>query len=201
MPFESLTTAVIETALNSLIKDDPELGRRLSRFQGKVLQVHLKELNQTLTFVFSQQIDVLSRFEGEPDCYLSLNIVVLPELRDHSKITQLIKQDKLELTGDIQLAQKFSQLLVDSKPDIEEWLSKVVGDALAHTLVFNASQLGERIVSRAEKSRQQIAEVLTEEWRVAPAPLEVADFCDQVDEVRSQTARLEVKLMQLMERL
>ena len=54
MPFESLITAVIETALNSLIKDDPELGRRLSRFQGKVLQVHLKELNQTLTFVFSQ---------------------------------------------------------------------------------------------------------------------------------------------------
>lgn len=201
MPFESLITAVIETALNSLIKDDPELGRRLSRFQGKVLQVHLKELNQTLTFVFSQQIDVLSRFEGEPDCYLSLNIMVLPELRDHSKITQLIKQDKLELTGDIQLAQKFSQLLVDSKPDIEEWLSKVVGDALAHTLVFNASQLGERIVSRAEKSRQQIAEVLTEEWRVAPASLEVADFCDQVDEVRSQTAHLEVKLMQLMERL
>ena len=94
-----------------------------------------------------------------------LNIMVLPGYRS-SKITQLIKQDKLELTGDIQLAQKFSQLLVDSKPDIEEWLSKVVGDALAHTLVFNVSQLVIALCLEQQKvdsSRWG----LTEEWRVA----------------------------------
>jgi len=200
MPFDPLVTAVIETSLNTLINDDPELGRRLARLKGQVIQVHLKELNKTLTFIFSQQIDVLANYEGEPDCYLSLNLSVLPELREQSNITKLIKQDKLVLEGDIQLAQKFSQLMTDCKPDIEEWLSRVTGDVVAHTVVQGAVSVGQLIKSQAAKHQSHIAQVLTEEWKVAPAPLEVAYFCDQVDEVKSQAARIEAKLNQLLER-
>ncbi|WP_038175575.1 ubiquinone biosynthesis accessory factor UbiJ [Vibrio pacinii] len=200
MPFEPLVTAVIETTLNTLINDDPELGRRLARLKGQVIQVHLKEVNKTLTFIFSQQIDVLAHYEGQPDCYLSLNLSVLPELRDQSNITKLIKQDKLVLEGDIQLAQKFSQLMTDCKPDIEEWLSRVTGDVVAHTVVQGVTNLGHLVKAQASKHQHHLAQVFTEEWRIAPPPLEVAHFCDQVDEVKSQAARIEAKLNQLLER-
>lgn len=200
MPFDPLVTAVVETSLNTLIKDDPELGRRLARLKGQVIQVHLKELNKTLTFVFSQQIDVLANYEGEPGCYLSLNLAVLPELRDQSNITKLIKQDKLVLEGDIQLAQKFSQLMTDCKPDIEEWLSRATGDVVAHTLVKGAENFGQFVKAQANKHQSHLGQVLTEEWKIAPAPLEVAHFCDQVDELKSHAARVEAKLNQLLER-
>ncbi|WP_333701048.1 SCP2 domain-containing protein [Vibrio hepatarius] len=200
MPFDPLVTAVVETSLNTLIKDDPELVRRLARLKGQVIQVHLKEINKTLTFVFSQQIDVLANYEGEPDCYLSLNLAVLPELRDQSNITKLIKQDKLVLEGDIQLAQKFSQLMTDCKPDIEEWLSRATGDVVAHTLVKGAENLGQFVKAQASKHQNHLAQVLTEEWKIAPAPLEVAYFCDQVDDLKSHAARVEAKLNQLLER-
>ncbi|UUM30564.1 ubiquinone biosynthesis accessory factor UbiJ [Vibrio japonicus] len=200
MPFDPLVTAVVETSLNTLIKDDPELGRRLARLKGQVIQVHLKEINKTLTFVFSQQIDVLANYEGEPDCYLSLNLAVLPELRDQSNITKLIKQDKLVLEGDIQLAQKFSQLMTDCKPDIEEWLSRVTGDVVAHTVIKGAENFGQFVKAQASKHQNHLAQVITEEWKVAPAPLEVAHFCDQVDELKSHAARVEAKLNQLLER-
>lgn len=200
MPFDPLVTAVVEISLNTLIKDDPELGRRLARLKGQVIQVHLKEINKTLTFVFSQQIDVLANYEGEPDCYLSLNLAVLPELRDQSNITKLIKQDKLVLEGDIQLAQKFSQLMTDCKPDIEEWLSRATGDVVAHTLVKGAENLGQFVKAQASKHQNHLAQVLTEEWKIAPAPLEVAYFCDQVDDLKSHAARVEAKLNQLLER-
>ncbi|WP_019277639.1 ubiquinone biosynthesis accessory factor UbiJ [Vibrio coralliilyticus] len=200
MPFEPLVTAAIESTLNTLINDDPELGRRLARIKGQVIQVHLKELNKTLTFVFSQQIDVLANYEGQPDCYLSLNLSVLPELREQSNITKLIKQDKVILEGDIQLAQKFSQLMTDCKPDIEEWLSRVTGDVVAHSLVQGVSNLGQFVKAKADKHQNYLAQVITEEWKLAPAPLEIAHFCDQVDDVRSQAARVEAKLNQLLER-
>ncbi len=201
MPFEPLVTAVIETSLNTLIKDDPNLGRRLARLKGQVIQVHLKELNKTLTFVFSQQIDVLANYEGKPDCYLSLHLSVLPELRQQANITKLIKQDKLVLEGDIQLAQKFSQLMTDCKPDIEEWLSRVTGDVVAHTVVQGAKNVGSLLTSQFNKHQNHLAQVLTEEWRIAPAPLEIAYFCDQVDDVKSQAARLEAKLAALLEKI
>ena len=201
MPFEAFVTAAVESSINILVKDDPELVRRLSRIKGQVIQVHLRELNKTLTFVFSQKIDVLAAYEGKPDCYLSLNISSLSELREQSNITKLIKQDKLTLEGDIHLAQKFSQLLSDCKPDIEEWLSRVTGDIFAHSLVQGASGLGEFVKRRAEKHSNHLAQVITEEWKLAPAPLEIAHFCDQVDDVASWTARVEAKLNKLMDRV
>ncbi|CDU10924.1 SCP2 domain-containing protein [Vibrio sp. 1CM2L] len=200
MPFDPLVTAVIETSLNTFVNDDPALVRRLSRLKGQIIQVNLKELNKTLTFVFSQQIDVLSEYEGQPDCYLSLNLSVLPELREQSNITKLIKQDKLILEGDIQLAQKFAQLMTDCKPDLEEWLSRVTGDVVAHTLVQGVKNVGGFVAKQATKHQNHVAQVLTEEWKIAPAPLEVAHFCDQVDDVKSSAARLEAKLNVLLEK-
>jgi ubiquinone biosynthesis protein UbiJ len=200
MPFDPLVTAVIETSLNTLVNDDPDLVRRLSRLKGQIIQVNLKELNKTLTFVFSQQIDVLADYEGQPDCCLSLNLSVLPELREQSNITKLIKQDKLILEGDIQLAQKFAQLMTDCKPDLEEWLSRVTGDVVAHTLVQGVKNVGGFVASQANKHQNHFAQVLTEEWKIAPAPLEVAHFCDQVDDVKSAAARLEAKLNALLEK-
>lgn len=200
MPFDPLVTAVIETSLNTFVNDDPALVRRLSRLKGQIIQVNLKELNKTLTFVFSQQIDVLSEYEGQPDCYLSLNLSVLPELREQSNITKLIKQDKLILEGDIQLAQKFAQLMTDCKPDLEEWLSRVTGDVVAHTLVQGVKNVGGLMAKQATKHQNHLAQVLTEEWKIAPAALEVAHFCDQVDDVKSSAARLEAKLNALLEK-
>lgn len=201
MPFEPLMTAVIETSLNTLIQDDPDLVRRLARLKGQVIQVHLKEFDKRLTFVFSQQVDVLAHYEGTPDCTLSLNVSVLPELKDQSNITKLIKQDKLDLDGDIQLAQSFSQLITQCKPDIEEWISRVTGDVVAHTLVQGVTQIGQFARTQFRHQQDYLAQVVTEEWRLAPPPLEVAHFCDQVDEIKSQAARVEAKLNQLLERV
>ncbi|KGK10008.1 ubiquinone biosynthesis accessory factor UbiJ [Vibrio navarrensis] len=200
MPFAPLITAAIETTLNVLFKDNPDLQRRLLRLKGQVIQIHLKELNQTLTFVFSQQIDVLADYEGQPDCYLSLNLSVLPQLREQANITRLIKQDQLVLDGDIQLAQKFAQLITDAKPDVEEWLSRVTGDVVAHSAVQGARNVGEFLRAQAKKHQNHLGQVLTEEWRVAPGPLEVAHFCDQVDDLQSATAQLEARLTRLLER-
>jgi ubiquinone biosynthesis protein UbiJ len=199
MPFDPLVTAVIETSLNTLLNDDPALVRRLSRLKGQIIQVNLKELNKTLTFVFSQQIDVLSEYEGQADCYLSLSLSVLSEMREPSNITKLIKQDKLILEGDIQLAQKFAQLMTDCKPDLEE--SRVTGDVIAHTLVQGVKNVGGLVAKQATKHQSHLAQVLTEEWKIAPASLEVAHFCNQVDDVKSSVARLEAKLNGVLEKV
>ncbi|EGR7977404.1 SCP2 domain-containing protein [Vibrio vulnificus] len=200
MPFEPLITAVIETSLNVLVKDNPDLEKRLLRLKGQVIQVHLQEVNKTLTFIFSQQIDVLANYEGQPDCYLSLKLAVLPDLKEQANITKLIKQDKLILEGDIQLAQKFVQLISDAKPDVEEWVSRVTGDVIAHSLAQGVKNVGGFVGRQAKKQQHHLAQVITEEWRLAPGPLEVAYFCDQVDDAKSDLARLEARLQKLLEK-
>lgn len=201
MSLDPMATAAVETALNTLIKESPEHGKKLLRLKGQVLQIHLIEINKTLTFIFSQQVDVLAKYEGTPDCYLSLHLSALPDLRNESNITRLIKQEKIELEGDIKLVQSFSQLLKDIKPDLEEKLSLYTGDIVAHSVVQGAKDLGCWVKKQAKKHENHLAQVLTEEWKIAPPPLEVAFFCDQVDGVKSQVEVLESRLNKLLERV
>ncbi|KJG00750.1 ubiquinone biosynthesis accessory factor UbiJ [Photobacterium angustum] len=200
MPLDAFVTGTVETSLNQLLKDDADSQRRLARLRGKVISVTINEFSKTLYFVFSHQIDVLAGFEGEVDCQLALNLTVLPELRQQANLTQLIKADKLALDGDLQLAQHFSTLLSGLKPDVEEKLSQYTGDVVAHTLVSSVKS-GSRFIRQGVKNRQRdLAEVITEEWQLLPQPLEMVHFYDQVDDLKSDVARFEARLNQLLER-
>lgn len=198
MPFDAFVTGAVETSLNTLLKDDAESQRRLGRLRGKVISVTINEFGKKLIFIFSQQIDVLGAYEGEVDCDLALNLSVLPELRQQANLTQLIKADKLALEGDIQLAQQFSALLSGLKPDIEEKLSQYTGDIVAHTLVGGLKSGAQMIRQGAKRRQRDLAEVITEEWKLAPQALEVAHFADQVDDLKSDVARFESRLNQLL---
>ncbi|MFL7027519.1 SCP2 domain-containing protein [Enterovibrio norvegicus] len=194
MPLDPLVTAVVETSLNTLIRQDSESQRRLARLKGKVLRVKLTDINKQLVFVFSQQVDVLAAFEGEADCELALAVSVLPQLKDKANLTRLIKQDKLHLDGDIDIAQHFSSLLNGLNPDIAEWLSHYTGDVVAHTVV-RTSQQGIAFLKDVGKRQQRYAaELVVEEWRLAPGALEVAYFADQVDDVQSHASRLQARI-------
>lgn len=200
MPIDALVTGAIETSLNALLKDDADSQRRLARLRGKAISVTLNEFNKQLIFIFSQQIDVLAAYEGDVDCRLALNLSVLPELRQQANLTQLIKADKLSLDGDIQLAQQFSSLLSGLKPDVAEILSQYTGDIVAHTVVSGFKNGVETLRRGAARRQRDLAEVITEEWRLAPQALEVAYFADQVDDLRTDVARLESRLNQILER-
>lgn len=198
MPLDAFVTGALETSLNTLLKDDEESQRRLGRLRGKVISVTVNEFGKKLIFIFSQQIDVLGAYEGEVDCELALNLTVLPELRQQANLTQLIKADKLALEGDVQLAQQFSALLSGLKPDVEEKLSQYTGDIVAHTLISGA-KTGARLLRQGVERRQRdLAEVITEEWKLAPQALEIAHFADQVDDLKSDVARFEARLNHLL---
>lgn len=194
MPLDPLVTAVVETSLNTLLKQDVESQRRIARLKGKVLRVRLTDINKQLVFVFSQQIDVLADFEGDADCDLALAISVAPQLKDKANLTKLIKEDKLHLDGDIDVAQQFSNLLNGLNPDIAEWLSHYTGDVVAHTLVRGAQQGLAFLKQMTERNQRYVGELVVEEWRLAPGALEVAYFADQVDDVQSQASRLSARL-------
>ncbi|RXJ72610.1 hypothetical protein CS022_14260 [Veronia nyctiphanis] len=199
MPLDPLVTAVVETSLNTLIAQDADSQRRLQRLKGKVLRVRLTDIGKQLVFVFSHQLDVLAEFEGTPDCDLALAITTLPELNDKSNLTRLIKEDKLELDGDIDVAQQFSGLLSGLDVDLAEWLSKYTGDVVAHSMVSGMKKGVDAFRNRFRTKQAYVADILIEEWRLAPGALEITHFSDQVDDVRSQASRLEARLQSLFD--
>lgn len=85
MPFTPLMMAGIEGALNTFLYRESALKAPRQRLQGKVLRITLEELSTPLVLVFSeQQLDVLSKWEGEADCTVITRLSVLPKLQTAS---------------------------------------------------------------------------------------------------------------------
>lgn len=201
MPLDPLVTVVVETSLNALLRQDEQSQVRLLRLKGKVLRVRLTDIRKQLVFVFGKQIDVLSNYEGEPDCELVLPLLVLPQLKNKANLTHLIKSEQLQLLGDLDVAQHFSLLLGQLNPNITEWLSHYTGDVIAHTLVRGAKSGVAKLKSIGAHQQRYVAELLIEEWRLTPGELEIAYFADRVDDIQSQVAKLESRLACLEKRV
>ncbi|MFG6655867.1 SCP2 domain-containing protein [Scandinavium sp. M-37] len=196
MPFQPMVTAGIEGALNTFLWRERALKPARQRLLGKVLRVELKEFTAPLVLVFSeQQIDVLSAWEGEADCTVSTRIGVLPQLRNRQQLTSLIRSGDLEVQGDLQVVQNFVALADLAEFDPAELLAPYTGDIVAEG-VSKVLRGGASFLQRGVQRQQRyVAEVITEEWRMAPGSLEVAWFAEEsaavARAVEALTKRLE----------
>lgn len=169
MPFKPLVTAGIENVLNAFLYRAPALKAARQRLNGKVLRIVLKEFSTPLVLVFSErQLDVLGEWEGEADCSVITHMSVLPKLRDRQQLTALIRSGELEVEGDIQVVQNFVALSDLAEFDPAELLAPFIGDIAAEGI--GKAIHGGTAFLRKNLQRQQryAAEVLTEEWRMAP---------------------------------
>ncbi|MFT6926347.1 MAG: ubiquinone biosynthesis protein UbiJ [Psychromonas sp.] len=195
MPLDKLVCGLLETTVNKLQQLDSSALQRRKQLNGTIIGVALKEINKPLYFVIStQQIDILSEYEGQADCFIRLNISALKELQNNHQLTHLIKTEQLEVDGDIQVVQRFARLLTEMDIDWEEHFSGVIGDVLAHKLYYQFKQCRQNVSSQFKKIEKHSAEYLIEELKIAPGPLEVVYFCEQVNDLKKQTDDLEKRL-------
>ena len=198
MPLDNLVCGLLETSVNKLQQLDSSAQQKRKALDGTIIGVSLKELDKPIYFVISyQQIDLLSKFEGHADCFIRVDFAALIKLQDNHQLTSLIKSGQLEVDGDIKIVQKFALLLTEMDIDWEEHLSNKIGDILAHKLVYHAKQCKKHLIKQNNKAQKQLTEIVIEELKLAPGPLEVAYFCDQVSDVEKQLALLENKISSL----
>ena len=201
MPFKPLISAGVENVLNTFLYRSPALKTARQRLNGKVLRVVLKEFSTPLVLVFSErQLDVLGEWEGEADCSVITHMSVLPKLRDRQQLTALIRSGELIVEGDIQVVQNFVALADLAEFDPAELLAPYTGDIAAES-ISKVLRGGAAFLSKGVKRQQRyVADVLTEEWRMAPGPLEMAWFAEEsaavertVDALTKRIEKLEGK--------
>jgi ubiquinone biosynthesis protein UbiJ len=108
-----------------------------------------------------------------------------------------IRAGGLRVTGDAETAQSFQKLFAAARPDFEEELSRVVGDAPAHHLARaarGALAFGQRTLDAFARN---MAEYLTEESRDLPAKPEVEMLLEGIDRLREDVDRFEARLARL----
>jgi ubiquinone biosynthesis protein UbiJ len=195
--------APFETILNRNIAASSSARAACKRLAGKTLALHLNTSPQNTLASFylrceNDRMSITSKSDtpaaaslsGTPLAYLSM-------LR--SQPESAMRSGSVRIEGDAEAAQAFRDLLQAAQPDVEEELSRVIGDVAAHQLgniARGAIKFGERVASTLA---QNVSEYLQEESRDVVTRIEVDEFVTAVDRVREAVDRADAKIS-LLER-
>ncbi len=120
----------LEQALNYLIQTG---NLDLKPLDNKTIRFALQDLPIELNFISANgRIFVISDTERQNDVDIRLSAGVFFALFKGEDLTELLKQDKLIIHGDVKTVQCLVDLLHSVDIDLEEVLSHYTGDIIAH---------------------------------------------------------------------
>ncbi|EGM68581.1 ubiquinone biosynthesis accessory factor UbiJ [Shewanella sp. HN-41] len=196
-----LACAAMEMGLKKLQTQAGDDYPRQRQLHGKVFRIQLSQLSWPIYLVFAKEIQVLSRYEGDVDVSLHADVTTLYRVTEGANLTELIKQDKLKLEGDLNLLQSFSQYLRGIEFDFAEPISRYLGDAPTHRLISASHQAKGFALDVLRQTRSHLGQLAVEEYRLAPHQIELVHFRDKVDDLVTDTQALEQRITQLRDQI
>lgn len=181
-----------EAILNRYLHLDPESKEHLRRLSGKVVKIELGPL--TYYWLFKSDLIYLSNgYNGPAD------LILRGSAFDFLRMAFIKKEDAhndipLQVMGDMEFGKQFKAFFLNLEIDYEEQLSKIVGDAIAYPTVQVLKTIKLWARQTLENFGQNVTNYVQTEmnWLVPNEELQL--FFSDVDELRNDYARLEVRL-------
>jgi ubiquinone biosynthesis protein UbiJ len=191
----------LESVLNRNIAGSAAARRLCKQLDGKVLALHIAGLPLSVFFRSEgERMSLDTTNDDSPAASLSGTPLALLRLAGPAP-EAAIRGRSIHIQGDAEIAQAFSELLKQAAPDLEEELSRIIGDVAAHQ-VGNVARAALGFGRRAvDTLTQNVGEYLQEEGRDLPTRTEADEFVADVDKLRDDVARLEARLALIQKRL
>lgn len=196
--FLSLLSATIEQLLNRVIELDSQLVNSLAKTSRQQFSIEVTDLKLAFTFLFDgKKFIILPAVSEQSDCFVSADINTLLALKQPENVTQLIRSGKLNLEGDLHLAQNYSKAFSKIDIDWADHLSQYLGDGPAYTLTNFLQNAKLQSEQQIVYSKNTLTTLLQDELRVSIHPLEAQLFKQQCRHLQQDVAQLEQRISML----
>ena len=191
-----MLTQAIENLLNRNLPRSPRARELASSLVGKRVRVEARDFRWV---IIAESLKTSIRLTREstdgrpPDADISGSLLNLAALAS-SHPEEVIQRGDVTIRGDAEVAQKFRELAMLLKPDVEEELSRLIGDSPAHQalrLVRLATGFGRRA---AQTGVRNVAEYLAHECGDLVPRAEAEDFYRGVERLREDLDRVEARV-------
>jgi ubiquinone biosynthesis accessory factor UbiJ len=191
--------AIVESVMNRNIAQS-SLARELAqRLQGKTFQLDIHGMGRVRLLAFSERLVFTRGDDAGADAAISGAPMTLLGLFSEPRGRPLA-QGSAQVSGDAEVAAAFRDLFKAARPDIEEELSRWVGDFAAHGVTRVARDIHGWGAMAGRTARANIAEYLQEESRDLVNKTELQEFLRNVDKLRESTDRAEARLTSIEKR-
>lgn len=178
-------------ALNHLLEAEPWARARLAPFAGDTVEVRSPPFPALrLVILPGGKVEAGG---GDP----ALTVTVRPEALFSLARGPEHFARALEVTGDPRLASEVLALAQHLRWDVEEDLSKIVGDVAAHRLAETGRALAAWHADAARRLVESVADYAVDEERVLLPRQELEGFAHAVARLRDAVERLEKRVRRL----
>ena len=190
----------VQSLLDRGVDNSTTAAALCAELEGRILQIAMQPAELAVHFVVTNgQLQLKQGTAESPDATISGSLINLTRLAGDDP-EAVIRDGHVSISGDADIATNFRALLAITRPDWEEELSRLTGDALAHE-VGKAFRGVAGWAARARHSfGRSVAEYLSEESRDLVATTELEEFYTDVDQLAMNVERAEAKLRLFKER-
>ncbi|MCJ8318913.1 MAG: SCP2 sterol-binding domain-containing protein [Colwellia sp.] len=198
---QQVMCSALEIIINKALSLNINSNEQLNNLEQKTLAVKLAELGFPLCFSISDCKVLVTKLIDRADCTITTSIKTLRELKKEQHLTELIKQDKLDVEGDIKIAQYFASLAETMDIDWQTELAKHIGDVATHKLVQFSKLVKGKIDFASEQIQADASEYLVHEKQLVVTKSQINHFNQAVTAVNMQTEQVENRINQLFDNL
>jgi ubiquinone biosynthesis accessory factor UbiJ len=199
MPATPAWLAAVEAVLNRSIDQSIQATAAARRLNGTSLQIDIDGMFGVRAAVSAGRLALAADAETAADASISGSLLALFELLRGARPGS--GRTAARISGDAEIASRYRELFALARPDLEEELSRHIGDVPAHRL----AQAARGAVAWARKARrtasENLAEYLQEESGDLVNDTELQEFLHGVDRLRETADRVEARLARLENRL
>lgn len=186
---------------NRLLGMDSNALAHCAQLQGRIIAIQLSDLDTTLYchpgswgLRLSLQPPV-----KEADATIRGRVMALINLSmQHDKLSTSI-QERVEITGDAKVAQKFQKILSELDIDWEEQLSQVTGDVIAFRIGDGLRKTRQFVKNSLDSLALSGREYLQEEAHHMPTQPEFEQFKNGVTDLRHDSDRLQALMQHILQ--
>lgn len=199
MPFPF--TTLLEESLNRVLRLDPDSLARLGDLDGKVIRLRISGVIPFEIVVQPSKsgLRLHEQHDGEPDVTLTGDVPVFARFAMRRIMPEVVASGDVQISGDIELGQRFQKLMEKIDIDWEEQAARLLGDVTAHQLGNALRDLRGWSTRAAQTLKDDFDEYIQEESRLLPPRLRVENFIKAVESLRSEVDHLEQRVARLRE--
>ncbi len=196
-----MLTATLENVLNRGLPRSPRAQQLCAELKGRRLAVAISPLQGRSVLVESTGDSLKLSFAtagtlAPPDATVSGGPLSLLALSGPTP-DAVVQRGAVRIEGDAELAEKFRELVVLLKPDLEDELSLALGDVPAHQIGRFARAAAGWTRKAAATTVRNVAEYLGHERRDLVPRNEAEQFLRGVDSLREDVDRLAARIEHL----
>ncbi len=190
--------SIIENILNRGLPRSPRARELCAELAGRRVAVEVRDVAEYVVGCDGNGLSITRGRVESADARVSGGLVGLLALAGRSE--EGLRRGDVQLSGDTALAERFRELVLLLRPDLEEELALAIGDVPAHQIARFARMAFDWCKGAADTTVRNVAEYFAHESRDLVSSAEGRQLLTGIDALRDRIARLEARIDALAER-